>query len=80
MTFDKLFVDKKSDKLHLSKEDLRQAVKEAVIFLGPALLVLIASTMQAIPADWKYGAVVLFLLNRVTDLIRRFLADNTKKK
>lgn len=74
-----LMVDKKSEANQLSKQDWKAAGKQALIFLGPALVVLLASTVEVVPADAKYGAVVLFLLNRVTDLLRRYLADNTKK-
>lgn len=74
-----LMVEKKSEPNQLSKQDWKAAGKQALIFLGPALVVLLASTVEVVPQDWKYGAVVLFLLNRVTDLLRRYLADNTKK-
>lgn len=74
-----LMVEKKSGPNELSKADWKAAGKQALIFLGPALLVLIASTVEVIPVDWKYGALVLFLLNRVTDLLRRYLADYSKK-
>ena len=76
---DNLLVNKESGKRELSKADWKAAGKQALIFLGPALLVLIASTVEVIPVDWKYGALVLFLLNRVTDLLRRYLADYSKK-
>lgn len=72
-------VDKKSGPGELSKQDWKAAAKQALIFLGPALLVLLASTVEIVPVDWKYGALVLFLLNRITDLLRRYLADSSKK-
>lgn len=76
---DNLLVNKKSKANQLSKQDWKNAAKRGLIFLGPALVVLVASTVQVVPADWKYATVVLFILNRVTDLLVRFLADNSKK-
>lgn len=77
---DNLLVNKPSRKGQMSKEDWIAAGKQALLFLGPALLVLIASTVEIIPSDWKYGALTLFALNRVYDLLLRFLKDNGKKK
>lgn len=74
-----LMVDKKSEANQLSKQDWKAAGKQALIFLGPALVVLLASTVEVVPADAKYGVLVLFLLNRITDLLRRYLADNSKR-
>lgn len=76
---DSLLVNKESGKGELSKADWKAAGKQALIFLGPALLVLMASVVEVVPSNWKYGVVVLFMLNRVTDLLRRYLADNKKK-
>ena len=76
---DNLLVNKESGKKELSKADWKAAGKQALIFLGPALLVLMASVVEGVPSNWKYGVVVLFMLNRVTDLLRRYLADNKKK-
>lgn len=50
----------------------------ALLFLAPALLVLLASVVDVIPSDWKYGAVALYVLNLVTDWLRKWLADNKK--
>lgn len=75
----KLMVDKKSGPNELSKADWKAAGKQALIFLGPALIVLLASVVDVVPADAKYGVLVLFLLNRITDLLRRYLADNSKR-
>lgn len=58
----------------LSQTDLEKWGKNSLIFLGPALLVLLASIVDAIPSDWAYGTAVLFVLNLVTDLLRKFLA------
>lgn len=74
-----LMVEKKSGAGEMSKTDWQAAAKQALIFLGPALLVLLASVIEVIPGEAKYGVIVLFLLNRVTDLLRRYLADNKKK-
>ena len=52
--------------------DLVAFLKNALIFLAPSLLVLIPSVIGIIPADWKYAVIIIYVLNRATDLIRRF--------
>lgn len=61
-----------SPKNSLNTQDLKQWAHNALVFLAPALLVLIASTVQIIPADWKYGTITLYLLNILTDLLRKY--------
>ena len=50
-----------SKRFTLSKEDLLKWGKNLLIFAGPALLVLIASLVEEIPDDWKYGAIALYV-------------------
>lgn len=65
---------KPSLKFHLSVEDVKKVAKNALVFGGPALLVLLASVVQAVPADWKYATVTLYVLNVLLDLLKKFLA------
>ena len=66
----------KSPKKKLIKEDYVRAFENALLFAGPALLVLIASTIEVIPEGAKYGAYILFLLNFITDLLKKFLEES----
>lgn len=65
---------KPSLRFHLSSADVKQWGHNALVFAGPALLVLLASVGQVVPTEWKYGAFVLYLLNVATDLLKKFLA------
>lgn len=64
---------KVSEKYELNRIDLIAWFNNALWFLGPTLIVLLPSITGAIPGDWKYAAVTIYVLNRLTDLIRRFL-------
>ena len=64
---------KPSGQFTLNKSDIESWGKNALIFAGPALVILLGSAAQAIPSDFKYGAIALYLLNIVTDLLRKFL-------
>lgn len=54
--------------------DTKAAVHQALVFLTPTLLVLIPSIVGIIPSEWKYGAVLVYLLNRLVDILRRLYA------
>ncbi len=69
-----------SPKYELIKEDWIAAGKRALIFLAPFLIVVIPVVIEKLPADWAYSAIVLFLLNRLTDLLRRYVSSTTYKK
>lgn len=71
-------VPKGSPRFSMYRQDWERWGENALVFLGPALLVLLASFVQAVPNDWKYGAVALYVLNAVTDWLRKWLADNKK--
>jgi len=63
-----------SKRFQLNEADLIAWGKNALWFLAPTLLVLIPSIVGVIPTDWKYAAIAIYLLNRVTDMIRRWYA------
>ena len=57
--------------------DVEGWIKNALVFLAPTLLVLIADIIKALPA-WiadnpALVVVLIYVLNRVTDLISRFM-------
>ena len=69
----------KSVKFQLVGEDYKKWLKNALIFLGPALLVFIPAIAKQIPAELGYGALVLYVLNVLTDLLTKWLKENTYK-
>ena len=64
----------KSTRFTLNKADMVAWLRNSLIFLGPALLVLLASIVKVVPVDSKYAVIVLFAINMATDLLRKFLA------
>lgn len=68
-----------SPEMGLIKQDWIAAGKRALIFLTPFLLVVIPVIVDKLPADWAYSAIVLFILNRLTDLLRRYVSATTYK-
>ena len=69
---------KPSLRFTLNKADLIAWSKNALVFAGPALLVFIGSVIQAVPADWKYAVITIYVLNRLTDFLRRYLQGKAK--
>lgn len=69
-----------SNRFQLNKEDIRKWGKNALIFLAPTILVFIASLSQLVPQEAWYGAILLYLINILTDLFRKFIAGQTVKK
>ena len=68
-----------SPKYALVKEDWIAAGKRGLIFLAPFLIVVIPVIIDKLPTDWIYSAIVLFILNRLTDLLRRYVSETTYK-
>ena len=65
-----------SPKFSFNREDFKKSLKNALVFGGPAILVLLASFVGAIPEDFKYGAIALYVLNFATDLFKKWLEEN----
>ena len=68
-----------SRRFDMRKQDWEKVLKSALIFAGPALLVLIASVVNVLPKEWALAPIVLYLLNVLTDILRKYLAENTYK-
>lgn len=73
----------------LDKRDYKQALRRGLLFLAPLALLYITQVTGAIqqdghtimlkdfiPSSFTYGAVMLYVLNRLTDLINRFIKGN----
>ena len=65
-----------SKRFELKKEDLSKWGKNALIFATPALLVLLGDAVKIVPVDWKYGAMALYVLNLVVDILRKWISVN----
>lgn len=65
-----------SSRFELNTQDLKKIGLNALIFLAPTLLVLIASFKNIVPQDTQTGIIVLFALNIATDLVRKFVKGN----
>lgn len=69
-----------SPRFDLKKEDLIRWVHNSLVFLAPVAIVAITALMQQIPQDWAYGAFVLYVLNIVADIVRKWVGQNTYRK
>ena len=63
---------KQSKQFTLNRNDVVAWGKNALWFLAPTLLVLLPSIIGILPSDWKYTALVIYILNRATDLLKRW--------
>ena len=68
-----------SKRFELNFADIKRVAKNALIFAGPALLVLIGSFVDYLPKDAKYYAMILWAANTLVDLIRKYLSENKYK-
>ena len=68
-----------SPRFTLNKDDLKKWAKNALIFLAPALLVLLASVSASLPKDVQWGVVALYVVNILTDLLRKFIDGQPKQ-
>ena len=66
----------KSARFTLVKEDYKKWLINALIFLGPALVVLIGSVIDILPKDAKWYAVAIYLANTVLDLFQKWLKEH----
>jgi hypothetical protein len=65
-----------SKRFTINKADVLKVLHNALVFAAPALLVLLADLVKALP-DWFNGVwlvVALYVVNVVTDFVRKFIA------
>jgi hypothetical protein len=65
-----------SPKWSLRIEDVRKAIKNSFVFAAPLLVVVIPSVIGCVPAEWKYAALVLWVLNFIWDLAKKYAGEN----
>ena len=66
-----------SPKFSLNKTDIEKVLKNALVFAGPALIVLIGSFVNLVPKDASWSVVALYLINVATDALRKYLNRNS---
>lgn len=67
---------KQSKRFTLNTTDWKKWIKNALIFAAPALLVLLADVLKALPG-WVDGpklVIAMFVINQLTDLLRKFVS------
>lgn len=63
-----------SKRFTLNKQDLIAWGQQTLIFLAPYLIALIPVFINQIPKDWEYAVITIWGLNRIWDLLRRFVS------
>lgn len=64
-----------SEKFSLNDEDFKKVVKNAIIFLAPALIVFLTAIQSGVDFKTAMGAVYLWGLNTSIDLLRKFVQE-----
>lgn len=68
----KLEIKTMSEKFSLNKEDIVKVLKNAAIFLAPALLVFLLAVQSGVSVKEALNLVYLWGLNTAIDLLRKF--------
>jgi len=68
-----------SKAFEFKNEDFKKSLYNALVFLAPVLVVAIPALAKQIPAEVAYGSVILYVLNFVTDLLKKFIQENKYK-
>ena len=65
-----------SKRFQLNIEDVKRVAKNALIFAAPAILLLAADLVKALP-EWLNGPwllVALWVVNSLVDVLRKFIS------
>jgi len=60
----------------IKREDVAKWGKNALLFTIPAIIVFIGSVADVIPKDASYGVVLLYVLNLLTDFLKKYRQEN----
>ena len=63
-----------SKRFTLNKADWVGFGKRTLQTLAPYLVALIPVLISKVPASWEYAVLTVWVLNRVYDLLRRFIS------
>ena len=55
-----------------SKKDTIAWCQQAIKVLAPYLIVIIPVVVAQLPRDWAYATIVIYILNRIWDALRRW--------
>ena len=69
-----------SKQFSLNSYDFSKWLYNAIVFLIPVGLVFLGELTKLIPSDWQYGAVALYFLNLLTDIVKKWATTNSYKK
>lgn len=69
-----------SQKFSLNSYDWKKWMYNASVFFVPVALVFIAELVKLVPSDWQWGALALYVLNLLTDLIKKWANQNQYRK
>ena len=60
----------------IKREDIKKWGKNALLFLIPAIIVLLGSVADLVPKDASYGVILLYILNLATDALKKYRQEN----
>lgn len=73
------FMAVQSKRFSLNRADLVAWLKQTAWFLAPFILALMPVIIDKVPKDWAYGTVLLWVLNRLWDILRRWYSGSPIK-
>ena len=62
-----------SKRFQLNKADMLAWGHRTLQTLAPYLIALIPVVIAHIPSTWEYGIITVWILNRIWDLLRRYV-------
>lgn len=78
----------KSKPMSLNKSDVKSVIRTGLVFLAPVLLMYLAQVTGALqtpnhrfsvndffPSTFTWGGIALYILNRITDLVKKFIGS-----
>lgn len=65
-----------SERFTLNKEDLNKWIHNSLVFLAPAMLLLLTEIQLGKSLDEALVAIKLWALNTAVDLLKKFIAKN----
>ncbi len=69
-----------SPKFSLNEYDWKRWLHNASVFMVPVALLFLAELVKLVPDGWQYGALALYLLNVLQDIVRKWASENTYRK
>ncbi len=70
----------RSPKFALISYDWKKWLYNAAIFMIPVAIFFLGELIKIVPQDWQYGALALYALNLIIDILRKWVGSNTYQK